>query len=118
MAREPVDDPNAVESTLAALGGKYAVRILVAADRPISAQQLSEELSVPIATCYRRIEELEAAGLLVCEGQQTSNRGRRTSVYRRTIDGVDLGLGGDGATLDLEESDSNGGSDGTRPSGT
>ncbi|WP_248515745.1 ArsR/SmtB family transcription factor [Salinarchaeum laminariae] len=118
MAREPVDDPSVVESTLAALGGKYAARILSAADRPVSAQELSDELAIPIATCYRRIEELEAAGLLVCEGQQTSKRGRRTSVYRRTIDGADLGLDGDGATLDLEESDSPAGSDGTRPNGT
>lgn len=118
MARETADDPNVVESTLAALGGKYAARILAAVDRPTSAQELSDELGIPIATCYRRIEELESAGLLTCEGQKTSSRGRRTSVYRRTIDGIDLALDGDGPTLDLEDAPSDVGSEGSRSNGT
>ncbi|GAB3682432.1 hypothetical protein GCM10028857_08270 [Salinarchaeum chitinilyticum] len=116
MARETAEDPNVVESVLAALGGKYAARILAALDRPTSAQELSDDLGIPIATCYRRIEELESAGLLTCEGQQTSSRGRRTSVYRRTIDGVDLSLDGDGPTLDLEDGPDDV-DDGTRSNG-
>jgi predicted transcriptional regulator len=47
---------------------------------------LSEAIEVPIATCYRRIEDLEEAGLLRCEGRQLSEEGRRTNVYRRTVD--------------------------------
>lgn len=103
-------DPDAIEAVLAALGGKYAARILAAADEPVSAQELSEELDVPIATCYRRIEELESAGLLACEGRQTSDRGRRTKVYRRTVDGAVLAL--DGLALDVESH-----SDGTHANG-
>jgi len=104
MVESPADDdPDAIESLLAALGGKYAARILAAADRPKSAQQLSDELDVPIATCYRRIDELEAAELLVCQGREPSRRGRRTNVYRRTIGGVTLGLDGDGPALDVAD---------------
>jgi len=95
-----VDDPEAIEAVLAALGGKYAARILTAAGTPKSAQELSEELDVPIATCYRRIEELEAVELLTCEGRKTSDRGRRTKVYQRTIDAAELSLAG--LHLDLE----------------
>jgi len=104
MAEEPGgDDPEAIESTLAALGGKYAARILAAADRPKSAQELSEELSVPIATCYRRIEELEDAGLLACEGRETSDRGRQMNVYRRTIDVAALSLDGADPQLSIDD---------------
>jgi len=92
----------AVESILGALGGKYAARILAAADRPKSAHELSDELSVPIATCYRRIDELEEADLLVCEGRKTSDRGRRTKVYRRRVDGATLDVAADGPRLDLD----------------
>lgn len=97
------DDPETIETVLGALGGKYAVRILDATDRPKSAQELSEALDVPIATCYRRIEDLEAAGLLTCEGRKTSDRGRQTKVYERTVDGVSLTL--DGLYLDVEPTD-------------
>lgn len=112
MLEESVgDDPDAIESVLAALGGKYAARILAAASDPMSAQELSDELDVPIATCYRRIEDLEAAGLLACEGRKTSDRGRRTKIYQRTIDGAALSL--DGLALDLEPLD-----DGSRGNGS
>ncbi|AGN00009.1 hypothetical protein L593_00270 [Salinarchaeum sp. Harcht-Bsk1] len=111
MAELPADDdPDAIEPLLAALGGKYAARILAAADRPRSARELSDELDVPIATCYRRIEELEAANLLTCHGRESSNRGRRTRVYRRTISEVTLGLEGDVPVLDVDDRDSIAGS--------
>lgn len=71
---------------LAALGNKYSAEILCATSTPTSAQELSDDLGIPVATCYRRIEELEDVGLLRCEGRQLSDEGRRTNVYRRTLD--------------------------------
>ena len=88
--RDRATDPAAIEPVLEAIGNKYAARILAAAERPMSAQELSNVLGVPIATCYRRIEELEAVDLLVCVGGKTSDRGRHASVYRRTVDGIEL----------------------------
>lgn len=104
MDESGYEDPEAVESVLGALGGKYAARILAATEEPTSAQTLSETLDVPIATCYRRIEDLEAAGLLVCEGKETSDRGRRTKVYRRTIEGATLDFE-DGPALHVEDTE-------------
>jgi predicted ArsR family transcriptional regulator len=83
--REPESTPDSIDS-LAVLGRKYSIDILSAAESARSAQDLSEEVDVPIATCYRRIEELVDAGLLQSEGRQMSEKGRRTTVYRRTID--------------------------------
>lgn len=80
------------ETLLDALGGRYSVDILEAADEPVSAQELSDEIDVPIATCYRRIEDLVDAGLLRPEGRELSEQGRRTNVYRRTVDEVTVDL--------------------------
>lgn len=78
------------ELVLAALGNKYAPEILCATDTPVTAQTLSREIDIPIATCYRRIDELVDAGLLECEGRELSEEGRRSNIYRRTIDRVDV----------------------------
>ena len=70
----------------AVLGDDYTTEILAATDDPKSARELSDQLGVPIATCYRRIDDLLDAGLLTEVGTDVSDRGRRTSVYRRTVD--------------------------------
>lgn len=75
---------------LSALGSKYSAEILCAAGTPKSAQALSDDIEIPIATCYRRIEELVDAGLLTCEGRQLSDEGRRTNIYRRTLDEIEI----------------------------
>jgi predicted transcriptional regulator len=90
-------------SVLTALGNKYSAEILCAARTPTSVQDLSDELGVPIATCYRRIEELESVGLLQCEGRQLSDEGRRTNVYRRTLDEFAIEFTGDRPVLSTED---------------
>ncbi len=92
--REP--DSSAI---LSALGNKYSAEILAAAGTPKSAQALSEEIGIPIATCYRRIEDLVDAGLLECEGRKLSAEGRRTNIYRRTVDEMEIDFCGDGPRL-------------------
>jgi len=84
---------------LAALGEKYSAAILHAAAEPHSAREFSELLDVPIATCYRRIEALEAAGLLTTAGTELSDRGRRTTVYRRTVDELAVSFEGDAVAV-------------------
>ncbi len=86
-------------TVLSALGNKYSADILCAAGTPKSAQALSEEIDIPIATCYRRIEELVEAELLTCEGRQLSAEGRQTNIYRRTIDQIEVDFSGDRPTF-------------------
>jgi len=76
------------DRTLAALGNEYNPDILRAADEAHSAQEFSEMLDIPIATCYRRIEELTGAGLLELHDRVLSDEHRRTNVYRRDIDEI------------------------------
>ncbi len=80
---------------LSALGSKYSAEILCAAGTPKSAQALSDDIEIPIATCYRRIQDLVDAGLLTCEGRQLSAEGRRTNIYRRTLDEIEVNFSDD-----------------------
>ena len=73
---------------LQALGSKYSPEILDATDEPRSAQELSDELDIPIATCYRRIDELTDHGLLELHDEVLSDERRRIKVYRRDVDTV------------------------------
>ncbi|WP_227374074.1 ArsR/SmtB family transcription factor [Haladaptatus halobius] len=88
---------------LRVLGNKYNAEILDATHEPKSAQELSDELGIPIATSYRRIEELTEANLLKLTGREFSNEGRRTKVYRRDIDSVAITFRSDGLEVSLEE---------------
>jgi predicted ArsR family transcriptional regulator len=96
VAREDRRNSPAV---LSVLGSKYGAELLCAAETPKSAQKLSEELAIPIATCYRRIDDLVDAGLLVCEGRRFSPEGRRTNVYRRTLNELEVDFCADGPTF-------------------
>ncbi|QSG07052.1 winged helix-turn-helix domain-containing protein [Halapricum desulfuricans] len=73
---------------LRTLGNKYSAEILDAADEPQSAQDLSDELDIPIATCYRRIDELTEHGLLELHDSILSEDRRRIKVYRRNVESV------------------------------
>ena len=88
---------------LRVLGNKYNARILEAAHEPKSAQELSDELDIPIATSYRRIEELTGAELLELAGQEFSEEGRRTKVYRRNVDAINVTFGEDGVDAETVE---------------
>lgn len=73
---------------LQVLGNEYNAEILEATDEPHSAQELSETLDVPIATCYRRIDELTEAELLELYDRPLSDEHRRINVYRRNVDEI------------------------------
>jgi len=75
---------------LRTLGNKYSAEILDATDEPKSAQDLSDELDIPIATCYRRIDELTDHDLLELHDNILSDDRRRIKVYRRNVDAIEV----------------------------
>jgi len=75
---------------LQTLGNKYSAEILDATDEARSAQELSDELGIPIATCYRRIDELTEHDLLELHDNILSDDRRRIKVYRRSVDSVSI----------------------------
>ncbi len=92
----------AADDIIEVLGNKYNPEILEATAEPKSAQELSEELDVPIATCYRRINELTEVDLLELHDQPLSEEHRRIKVYRRCIDEISINFR-DGLEVELEK---------------
>lgn len=92
----------APDDVIEVLGNKYNPEILDAASEPKSAQELSDQLGVPIATCYRRINELTEADLLELHDQPLSDEHRRIKVYRRRVDEVSISFH-DGLGIELQE---------------
>ena len=91
------------DRTLAALGNDYNPDILRSAHQPHSAQEFSDMLDIPIATCYRRIEELTGAGLLELHDRVLSDEHRRTNVYRREIDEIVINFEGNDLDIQVTE---------------
>jgi DNA-binding Lrp family transcriptional regulator len=71
-------------------GEKYAVEILTATSEPKTAMELSDQLDIPIATCYRRINQLQEHNLLEETGMTLSDRHQQSRQFRRTIEGIAL----------------------------
>ncbi len=68
------------------LTDEYAVKILMATVRsPRNAQQISEQFGIPIAACYRRIRDLEVAGLIRCTERRLSRQGKRVCFYQSRV---------------------------------
>jgi predicted transcriptional regulator len=103
-AEGPGDPENARDADLVrTLGSKYSAEILGATSEPRSAQELSNRLDVPIATCYRRIEELTEVGLLELEDSVLSDDHRRVDVYRRGVDELTVVFGDDDFDVEVAE---------------
>jgi len=65
------------------LADDYSQKILVNTySAPMSAQRLSKTCQIPIAACYRRIHELEKAGLVVVDREKEVYKGRKVRLYR------------------------------------
>lgn len=68
------------------LTDEYAERILVAThDRPRSVQDVSDKNDIPIAACYRKVHELEEAGLLQCAEIVTTAKGKTMKLYKAQL---------------------------------
>src|SRR3989339_939770 len=49
---------------------------------PMTAQRLSKVCRIPIAACYRRIHELEQAGLVTIDREKEVYKGRKVRLYK------------------------------------
>jgi len=94
------DDP---ETLLDVVGDEYSVRILSeVSEREMSAKGISDHLDIPIATVYRRIEELEEMGLIQYEGKALTNEDKRVKVYRSYIDELSVSFGPDDPEVEVK----------------
>jgi hypothetical protein len=55
-----------------------------------SVRQLAYLFDIPIATCYRKIKELEDVGLLKCIERPLTRDGRRYKIYKSELMGIKI----------------------------
>ncbi len=73
------------------LTDEYAERILVATQTVSrSVQEISDKYDIPIAACYRKIHELEAAGFLNVSEIVTTPKGKTMKLYRSLLKSAQL----------------------------
>lgn len=71
----------------------YSVRILLGtSESAVSALELSRRFGIPIAACYRRIRQLESAGLVYCERALPSRNGKGLQLFRSRLRSVRVRL--------------------------
>ncbi|RQG93599.1 helix-turn-helix domain-containing protein [Natrarchaeobius chitinivorans] len=100
-------DPTEV---LGSLGKKYSPDILRSADEPKSAQELSNELEIPVTTSYRRVETLNELGLLEDDEdvREFGETGQSQTLYRRNVEEIVIRFEDDSLEIESKERDRTG----------
>jgi len=79
-----------LEKIVKVLTDGYAIKILVATTKEgKSAIELSQELDVPIAACYRRLHALEEVGLVDSQ-EKITPKGKKMRLYRSKVKKADI----------------------------
>jgi predicted transcriptional regulator len=95
-----VEDPDPAD-VFALLEDTYARGILTATNhKPMSARQLATDLDASRSTIYRRIEQLEALGLLV-ESTEIDADGHHRGCYEARLDRITVELEEDGFSVNV-----------------
>lgn len=73
------------------LADEYVLQILSATwSRPMTANEISLKYNIPIATCYRKIRELEKNNLMTCTERIVTRDGRRRKKYLSQISSISI----------------------------
>ncbi len=90
MRRNDLMDPF---DTFRLLLDEYSSKIVqLTSPRALNAIQLSDELGIPIAACYRRIRALKDAGVLREESRVISIGGKMVATYRSVVESAEVML--------------------------
>ena len=90
-------------SLLKAVGDDYSRSIIVATiSKPRSAAELSAMLGIPIATVYRKINELQKMGLLVREKSRFTEKSKLVDLYRSIVKAVSIRLDSSGVKVNYQ----------------
>ena len=72
---------------------EYSSRILqLTSPRAMNAIELSDELGIPIAACYRRIRALKDAGIIQEDSKVVSIGGKMVATYRSVVESAEVML--------------------------
>jgi DNA-binding transcriptional ArsR family regulator len=81
-----IRDGERKKALLRAMADEYSLKILMSLiDKADSVNNISRVNDIPIATAYRRVSELQEAGLLVIDRGVLTDDGKRYDLYRSAV---------------------------------
>ena len=81
---------------------QYNLKILSSTTKKaLSVRDMAFMYFIPLATCYRKVRELEGAGLLKCEGKLLSSDGKRYKVYKCQVSELNVSYRDRAVVIDL-----------------
>ena len=81
---------------------QYNLKILSSTTRKaLSVRDMAFMYFIPLATCYRKVRELEGVGLLKCEGKKLSSDGKRYKVYKSQVSEFNVSYRNRSVVIDL-----------------
>ena len=81
---------------------QYNLKILSSTTKKaLSVRDMAFMYFIPLATCYRKVRELEGAGLLKCEGKKLSSDGKRYKVYKNQVSEFNVSYRNRSVVIDL-----------------
>jgi len=89
-----IQDQGLVSRVLKCIGQDVTRKIMMAImETAKTAAQISEELGIPLSTCYDHITRMKKAGLIVIEGSTVTDKGRHSDLYRCVFRELNLRCG-------------------------
>jgi len=84
-------DPERVQAVLQVLSDEYSRKILLSAvSLSKSVEELSRQNDIPLSTCYRRVHELLAGGMLIMDRIVVTPDGKRYEMLRSAYKGFSV----------------------------
>jgi len=81
----------------------YCFKILMSTTmRNMSIRDIAFTYFMPFATCYKKIAELEAAGLIREVGKEKGKKGKQSSVYRSCLEHFKMNYKSSSLTLNVD----------------
>ncbi|MCD6503378.1 MAG: helix-turn-helix transcriptional regulator [Euryarchaeota archaeon] len=96
-----VNDPKSL--IMKALSDPYVLKILAYSYySPRSIPEMSLELDIPIASCYRKVKLLESLGLMEKVGTKLTIEGKRVALYRSRLSHMAIEMRGSKVVVRLK----------------
>ncbi len=99
-------EPKSIDELVEVLADKIARDILILTrNKEYSALQISRELSIPLATVYRKLKRMYDTGLIHHIKTVISLQGNEEKFYRAAINGVTINFNGEGVSVEVRTVD-------------
>ncbi len=73
------------------LADEYILQILTATwSRALTVEEISKKFDIPIATCYRKIRELEKRNMITCSERIVTREGRSRKKFQSTTNSISI----------------------------